>query len=184
MKFAAALALLHLVTAVPVEFSKRDLLGSIFENQLIDETPCRAVTILFVRGTAELGNVGTLTGPPFFEAVADRIGASNLAVQGVEYDASIAGSWFVAARQGAQVVHNTADLLGSQQSSRISSVVLFGDPFDGQPVGLIPADRALVICFTLDSICDGTSLILPAHLDYSRDVGLAADFVVANLGRW
>lgn len=61
---------------------------------------------------------------------------------------------------------------------------LFGDPFDGQPVGLIPADRTLVICHALDSICDGTALILPAHLDYSKDAGLAADFVVSNLGRW
>lgn len=101
---------------------------------------------------AELGNVGTLTGPPFFEAVADRIGASNLAVQGVEYDASIVGflvrgspvgttelSRLIAQAQlqcprtqlvlsgysqGAQVVHNTADLLTAEQSSSISSVVV------------------------------------------------------------
>lgn len=107
---------------------------------------------------AELGNVGSLTGPPFFEAVADRIGASNLAVQGVEYDASIAGflvrgspvgtaelSGLIAQAQsqcpqtqlvlsgysqGAQVVHNTADRLRSEQSSRISSVVVRDDEYE------------------------------------------------------
>lgn len=41
------------------------------------------VAILFARGTTEQGNVGTLAGPPFFQAVASRIGASKVAVQGV-----------------------------------------------------------------------------------------------------
>lgn len=61
------------------------------ENMLTDGTPCRAVTLIFARGTTESGNVGTFAGPPFFQALANDIGASNLAVQGVDYPADIPG---------------------------------------------------------------------------------------------
>jgi len=49
------------------------------------------MTVIFARGTTETGNVGTLTGPPFFTALAQVVGASNLAVQGVDYPADIPG---------------------------------------------------------------------------------------------
>lgn len=49
---------------------------------------CKPMTIIFARGSGETGNVGTATGPPFFQAVAKRVGAGNLAVQGVEYGAA------------------------------------------------------------------------------------------------
>ena len=52
---------------------------------------CKPVTIIFARGTTELGNVGTFAGPPFFNALGHVIGDSNIAVQGVNYPASIAG---------------------------------------------------------------------------------------------
>ena len=52
---------------------------------------CKPVTIIFARGTLELGNVGSLAGPPFFNALGAMIGYSNIAVQGVNYGATIAG---------------------------------------------------------------------------------------------
>jgi cutinase len=53
--------------------------------------PCKAYTVIFARGTTETGNVGTVAGPPFFQALASRVGAGNLAVQGVSYPADIPG---------------------------------------------------------------------------------------------
>jgi hypothetical protein len=53
--------------------------------------PCKPVTVIFARGTTEPGNVGLLAGPPFFSALNTRLGASNVAVQGVDYAASIPG---------------------------------------------------------------------------------------------
>jgi cutinase len=47
--------------------------------------------VIFARGTGEAGNVGTVTGPPFFNALNTAFGAENVAVQGVDYAASTAG---------------------------------------------------------------------------------------------
>jgi hypothetical protein len=53
--------------------------------------PCKPVTVIFARGTTESGNVGTVAGPPFFQALASRVGGGSLAVQGVNYPANVAG---------------------------------------------------------------------------------------------
>lgn len=81
MKFFAILPFAGLALASPVV--KRQYAGEDTQNQLKDGTPCRDYTIIFARGTTEDGNVGSLTGPPFFQAVAERVGSNNLAVQGV-----------------------------------------------------------------------------------------------------
>jgi cutinase len=52
---------------------------------------CKAVTVIFARGTTEPGNVGVLAGPPFFNALRSAVGSSNVAIQGVAYPASIEG---------------------------------------------------------------------------------------------
>lgn len=49
------------------------------------------MTVIFARGTTETGNVGTLAGPPFFNALEASVGAGNVAVQGVDYPADIPG---------------------------------------------------------------------------------------------
>ena len=61
---------------------------SVTRNELGE---CKPVTVIFARGTIELGNVGSITGPPFFNALDDLIGADNVAVQGVDYPATIGG---------------------------------------------------------------------------------------------
>lgn len=63
-------------------------------NELVDGTTgCRAVTVVYARGTGQDGNVGAAgdVGPLFFNALAGIVGASNLAVQGVDYDADVTG---------------------------------------------------------------------------------------------
>jgi hypothetical protein len=56
-----------------------------------DQLSCVAMSVIFARGTTEPGNVGVLTGPEFFTALEATVGAQNLAVQGVDYSASIDG---------------------------------------------------------------------------------------------
>lgn len=58
----------------------------------LNDGPCKEYTVLFARGTTEPGNVGILVGPPFFEALRDRVGKAKLAIQGVNgYDADVEG---------------------------------------------------------------------------------------------
>jgi cutinase len=56
-----------------------------------DNTACAAMTVIFARGTTEPGNVGLVTGPPFFDAIQAMMGSKAVAVQGVNYPASIEG---------------------------------------------------------------------------------------------
>lgn len=78
--------------------------------------------------------------------------------------------------QGGQLVHKAADILGSVMS-RVSSVVIFGDPLNGSPVRGATT-KTKVFCHAGDNICEGGALILPPHLTYSLDAGDAAAFVL------
>jgi len=66
-------------------------LNSMSQNDVVNGGACKAMTILFARGTTEQGNMGTVAGPPFVSAVGKMIGAANVAVQGIEYPADIPG---------------------------------------------------------------------------------------------
>ena len=43
--------------------------------------------VVFVRGTSEAPNVGTMVGPPAFKSIRKVIGEKNLVVQGVKWEA-------------------------------------------------------------------------------------------------
>lgn len=66
-------------------------LGSSTQNDVTNGGACKAMTILFARGTTEVGNMGTIAGPPFVSAVGQMMGAGNVAVQGIEYPANVPG---------------------------------------------------------------------------------------------
>jgi cutinase len=46
------------------------------------------MTVIYARGTGEIGNVGTVTGPPLFKALREKMGADRVTCQGVDYAAS------------------------------------------------------------------------------------------------
>lgn len=59
------------------------------ENDVV-QGKCADIVIVFARGTTETGNVGSLVGPPFFEAVKQQLGGKTLALQGVNnYPATV-----------------------------------------------------------------------------------------------
>jgi cutinase len=73
--------------------SKRQYSSSSY-NQLTDGTACRAISVIYARGTSQAGNVGdaAAVGPLFFNNLASRVGGtSRLAIQGVTYSASVLG---------------------------------------------------------------------------------------------
>jgi cutinase len=68
-------------------FSMAALL-SISQNDVLGAGGCKAMTVLFARGTSELGNMGSVAGPPFVSAIGAMMGG-NVAVQGVPYPADV-----------------------------------------------------------------------------------------------
>lgn len=56
------------------------------------------------------------------------------------------------------------------------TVLVFGDPKNGDPVGNIPAEKVKIICNEGDNICEGGVLILDAH-NYQARAGEGAEFV-------
>ncbi|KAF4634940.1 hypothetical protein G7Y89_g3152 [Cudoniella acicularis] len=167
------------------------------------------MAVIFARGTAEPGNVGILTGPPFFAAMAAYINGTNqLAIQGVDYPADIAGflsggSIIGAATmaalvnhttatcpntpillsgysQGAQVVHLATAGLPANTTAKIASVVLFGDPKNGTALNGVDASKVITFCHTSDDICKGGDTISLSHLNYSADAGAAAMFALGS----
>ncbi|EKD21173.1 uncharacterized protein L3040_000788 [Drepanopeziza brunnea f. sp. 'multigermtubi'] len=178
-------------------------------NGLAAGAPCKAMTVVFARGTTETGNVGTLSGPPYFKALMKMTGG-DMAVQGVEYPADIPG--FLAGgdakgsqkmaqlvmqamttcpdtkvvmagySQGGQLVHNAAAMLPPDMAAMVSSAVIFGDPMNGKPVQGVSAAQTKVICHNGDLICAGTSTILQPHLTYSQNAQEAATFTMKSAG--
>lgn len=72
----------------------------------LDDGGCKDMIVVFARGTTEGGNVGTLAGPPFFDAIMSKVGSSaTVAVQGVEYPASIPGFLAGGDKAGSQTMY-------------------------------------------------------------------------------
>lgn len=123
---------------------------------------------LFARGSGELGNMGGTVGPATASALREEFGAEDVAVQGIDYDASIGtnalpggtsrasaallrdmindvasqcpDSFIVTGgySQGAAVNHRAIENLDASFQDRIAGVVLFGDTQNQQDGGQIP----------------------------------------------
>ncbi|KAH8146015.1 uncharacterized protein LAJ45_09937 [Morchella importuna] len=199
------LALTSFVGASPI--APRQSLSTT-RNDIVDGA-CKEVTVIFARGTTEAGNVGSLAGPPFFNALVADLSNAEVAVQGVDYPADVigflaggssAGASTMAGHvktiksscpttkivlsgysQGAQVTHKAAALLSTAEAAMVSSIVLFGDPNEGDAFPGTLNNHVKTFCNVGDLICLGQAIILTPHLTYSLNAGEAAEFVVSNL---
>ncbi|KAI9054794.1 hypothetical protein LZ554_001941 [Drepanopeziza brunnea f. sp. 'monogermtubi'] len=183
-------------------------------NKKTNQTICPAMSVIFARGTNEPGNVGFLTGPPFFAAIGEYMNGTNqLAIQGVDYEAQPAGFFAGGSQkgaakmaslinstllacpttpllvsgysQGAQLVHLATSSLPNTTTSRITSIVMFGDPQNGTAISGVDGSRVMTVCHAGDDICKGGAKVTADHLSYSRDAAAAAMWAmgsVANLG--
>lgn len=69
--------------------------GRATENGIVNKNCCTDMTVIFARGTTESGNVGSVTGPPMFAALRQKLGADRVTVQGVDYAASFGVSRWI-----------------------------------------------------------------------------------------
>lgn len=176
-------------------------------TDITSNTGCTELTVIFARGTSEGGNIGSIAGPPMFKQLLSDLGASSLTLQGVDYPADAAGNANCGAAggadmaskanailsrcpntklalsgysQGACVVHNAVQSQGLA-ASKVAAVVLFGDPFNGQSVGSVPASKVLEICAPGDTICRGPAGSA-GHLSYGNNAAQAATFIENTTG--
>ncbi|KUI53587.1 Cutinase [Cytospora mali] len=154
--------------------------GSSTENGLSDA--CQKVTLIFARGTSELGNMGSIVGPGLSTDLKSALN-NNVAVQGVDYAADAAGiaeeigsagpgtkamikdvqtalskcpdTQIVLSgySQGAMLVHNTMSSLTSTQAASVKVALTFGDPFVGESIKNLPSGSFKSFCATDDSVC-------------------------------
>ncbi|KAI9734902.1 MAG: hypothetical protein M1834_001982 [Cirrosporium novae-zelandiae] len=181
--------------------------GSSEENDVTNKASCKPLTVVFARGSSESGNVGTIAGPPMFSALKSSLGDNSVNVQGVDYDASIAGNAELGANggpvmvklvkealsqcpntkiaisgysQGAMVVHNAA---GSLSADQVDAVVVFGDPENGSSLGSIADSKVKSFCASGDSLCGSTGTGSgTGHLSYGEDADKAASFIISTTG--
>jgi len=162
----------------------------------IENGVCAPVTLVFARGSTEQGNMGTVVGPPLATAMKAAFG--NVAVQGVNYPASIqgaisgatdpkgaAGSMNMAMMATAALAAcpNTKVVLagysqGAEQvrgalmnmpANKVAAAVTFGDPLQAQPFVGIDAAKTKINCADGDAVCNAQFQISAAHLSYGTN---------------
>ncbi|KAI1747869.1 carbohydrate esterase family 5 protein [Xylaria castorea] len=129
---------------------------------------CKDVIFFFARGTGQAGNVGDQPGPQTADGLISALGASKVAIQGVDYGAALLtnvlpggcdpreakdfatllsgaaqscpSSKLVVSgySQGAALVHAAVEQLASSSRARIFAAVTYGDTQRQQDGGRIP----------------------------------------------
>ncbi|CAN9240378.1 unnamed protein product [Alternaria sp. RS040] len=179
------------------------------ENGIVDKNCCTDMTIVFARGTGEMGNVGSVSGPPMFKAIREKLGNDRVTVQGVDYAASAAGNANLGGdggqkmadlvkqaksqcpdtkvivsgySQGAMVVHNAFSK--GLSATDVSGAVMFGDPLKRQAISGLSADKIKQFCGTADQICGGggDGGATGSHLSYGSSADAAASFAIQAAG--
>ncbi len=140
--------------------SKRQFDYDIVRNELGE---CKPVTVIFARGTIELGNVGSITGPPFFNALDVVLGAENVAVQGVDYPADILGYLEGGDKGGAST---TASLLNQAASEcPDTKIVLSGYSQGAQVVHLGEGQVSAEVASRIAAVVSALESFLPENQD-------------------
>ncbi|OJJ47332.1 hypothetical protein ASPZODRAFT_65522 [Penicilliopsis zonata CBS 506.65] len=190
--------------AVQEKAKRASSVSSITENGVTSKAACQPLTFIFARGTTEMGNMGSVVGPPVASALASLTN-NQVVVQGVDYPASVEGNAELGASggptmaslvkqaisqcpnttvvlggysQGAMVVHYAANQLSSGQ---VKAAVLFGDPLKAQSVGKLSSSAVKEFCAVGDPVCENGFNVM-AHLTYGSDAQSAAQFLVQAAG--
>jgi cutinase len=152
---------------------------------------CSAVTLIFARGTTEVGNMGTCVGPDLARELRNLI--PSLSVQGVDYPANSAGDTRYGASGGPymamlarearlQCPETKIVLVGYSQGARclhgalekserpfeggdVAAVVAFGDPLNGKEESFKGVERedVLQVCGDSDERCQEGRVDLWVH---------------------
>ncbi|KAF2745931.1 carbohydrate esterase family 5 protein [Sporormia fimetaria CBS 119925] len=157
-------ALLSLAAAGPIETRQTGTSSSEFSRSLV----CRDILFAWARGSTEIGNMGTVIGPPLSDGLKNIFGRTNVATEGIDYAALVSTNVLpggtdliselrmrntledMARRcpnsvivtggysQGAAVNHRAIEDLSQSVKDQIAGTVLYGDTQRQQDNGQIP----------------------------------------------
>ncbi|KAL5373339.1 hypothetical protein DPSP01_012781 [Paraphaeosphaeria sporulosa] len=177
------------------------------ENGVTDKNCCTGLTVIFARGTTEMGNVGSVSGPPMFKSLRSKLGDGKVTIQGVDYPADAAGNANLGASggpemaklvkaaisqcpdskifvsgysQGAMVVHNA--FKQGISASDVTGALMFGDPLKTQSISGLSTDKLKEFCATADSICGTGDNPQGSHISYGSVADEAADWIIKAAG--
>jgi cutinase len=165
-------ALAGFAAASPIEIESRQLFGGIggtgSSSSEFSRGGCKDILFAFARGSTEIGNMGTVVGPPTSDGLKKEFGADAVATEGIPYAASIGtnvipggtdtrskqmmastlnsmaqkcpDSVIVASgySQGAAVCHRAIEGLDPAVMDQIAGVVTYGDTQKLQDRNQIP----------------------------------------------
>ncbi|ROT41149.1 cutinase-2 [Sodiomyces alkalinus F11] len=169
-KSLLTLTLAALAAASPIDAVEKRQLRNRVRTTATEFTDggCRPIIMLFARGSTEIGNMGTVCGPPTANSLKANFGAENVAVEGIEYAAALSTNALpggadprgvremerLIARanaecpdsllvvggysQGAAVTHRAVESLPQAQKDQIAAAFTFGDTRNRQDRGQIP----------------------------------------------
>ncbi|KAK2789416.1 hypothetical protein FQN52_006280 [Onygenales sp. PD_12] len=155
---------------------------------------CKPNTLLYARGTGEIGAMGMSVGPK----LEDGLSRTQWDVKGVSdadgYPADMAGNNCLGLNggiammdlieqtvqqcpdtnivvsgysQGAMVAHNGVAFAKPEAKKQVVGVVVFGDPFNGAPIRDFDSSKIKTFCHEGDGVCSGQFEITLEHLTYS-----------------
>lgn len=81
---------------------------------------CAPLTVIFARGTSEAGNIGSIIGPPLFQALSSDLN-KHVALQGVNYPADLAGDLDMGASGAPNLISQVNQALQNCPSTKIVS---------------------------------------------------------------
>ncbi|KAH7026154.1 cutinase [Microdochium trichocladiopsis] len=166
--FISILAAASAVVASPVGLANRQLGGTRTTVNEFTTGGCRDIIFLFARGSTEIGNMGTVCGPPTSDGLKAAFGNDAVATEGIDYAALLStnalpggadpagiremsdllvqanqkcpDSKLVVAgySQGAALVHRAVEDQSDAVKAQIVAAVTYGDTQNVQDRGQIP----------------------------------------------
>jgi cutinase len=165
MLFLSVIALASAALAAPLE-PRQSRVGS--RASEFTDGGCRDIIMIFARGSGEIGDMGTVVGPPTANGLKTRFGADRVAVEGVEYAARIGTNALPGGTdrasiaemqgliesaasqcpdsalvvggysQGAALTHRSVENLPQATKDQIAAAFMYGDTQNRQDNGQIP----------------------------------------------
>ncbi|KAJ1326626.1 cutinase [Microdochium nivale] len=124
--FSILAAAAAVVVASPVGIDTRQLGGTRITANEFTSGGCRDVIFLFARGSTEVGNMGTVVGPPTSDGLKAALGATSVATEGIDYRALVSTNTLPGGADPAGIREMSDMLVKANKECPTSKIVVTG----------------------------------------------------------